>query len=58
MCAVAAIFAACSNDDEDGGEGKSTVVVAPDARVVLGFLGRYNTGLFDAGGAEIPAFDP
>jgi 2',3'-cyclic-nucleotide 2'-phosphodiesterase/3'-nucleotidase/5'-nucleotidase len=54
----AALIAACKNNDDEGGGDGTTVVVAPDARIVLGFLGRYNTGLFDAGGAEIPAFDP
>lgn len=29
-----------------------------EARVELKFLGRYSTGLFDEGGAEIPAHDP
>ena len=53
----AVVAAACKSDDDDGGDG-TTVVTAPDARIVLGFLGRFNTGLFDSGGAEIPAFDP
>jgi hypothetical protein len=29
-----------------------------DGRLFLGLIGRYSTNLFDAGGAEIPAFDP
>ncbi len=49
------LLAGCSSDDDDD---NGTVVVAPDARVTLGFLGRFNTGLYDSAGAEIPAFCP
>lgn len=52
-----AILGGCASDDDDD-DGNTTVVSAPDSRVLLGVLGRYNTGLFDAGGAEIPAFCP
>ena len=58
VLAAVAILGGCSSDDDDDDDDKTTTVVAPDARVVLGLLGRYNTGLFDDAGAEIPAFDP
>jgi len=58
MVPAVALISACASNDDDDEDTPATVIVAPDARVVLGFLSRHNTGLFDSGGAEIPAFCP
>ncbi|MCA8935460.1 MAG: choice-of-anchor I family protein [Planctomycetes bacterium] len=59
LALVAVAFAGCSSNDDDD-DSTSANVSSPQATVLLGLVGRYNSGLFDAdgGGAEITAFDP
>ena len=56
---VALAFAGCKSGDDDD-DSTSANAASPQATVLLGLMGRYNSGLFDAdgGGAEITAFDP
>ncbi len=49
------IVPACAGNNDDA---IIASIVSSQARIQLGFLGRYNTGIYNAGGAEIPAFDP
>src|SRR5262245_9742334 len=47
----------CDKDDDDPAT-ILTSVVSNQARIVLGFVGRYNSGLYNVSSAEIAAFDP
>jgi hypothetical protein len=55
--ALLALLPACSSDDDDD-SSETIVLTAPQARIQLGVIGRYDTGSFDASACEIPAFCP
>jgi len=58
LALAVALLSACTGDDGDDGAPGAAGADAGRSSIQLNFLGRYESGEYDQGAAEIVAFDP